>query len=227
MFGALMYGMLYLGLNLGRLLGLLRWRLVGGANLPPRTAGGMVIVMNHIHWLDIPVIGTLLPFEYRLSWLAKSELFAQPVVAWWFRQMNVIPIKRGKRDLAAMDAVIDALKAGAVLLIFPEGTRSRSGVLQSGRGGAIRMAMQSGVPIVPVAIIGTEGGFRGALRRNPVELTIGKPYLIAPTPDGKIPPALMDQLTAEMMLHIAALLPEDHRGAYAPLLEPPRERSAG
>lgn len=227
MLGALMYGMLYVGLNFGRLIGLLRWRLAGRELLPPREAGGMVIVMNHIGWLDIPVIGALLPFEYRLSWLAKSELFAHPVVAWWFRQMNVIPIKRGKRDIAAMDAVVDALKAGAVLLIFPEGTRSRSGVLQPGRGGAIRMAMQSGVPIVPMAITGTEHGGRGLLRRRPVVLTIGAPYHIAPTADGKIPPALMDQLTGEMMLHIAALLPESRRGSYGPLLEPPRERSAG
>ncbi len=227
MLGALMYGMLYVGLNFGRLIGLLRWRLLGRELLPPREAGGMIIVMNHINWLDIPVIGALLPFEYRLSWLAKSELFAHPIAAWWLRQMNVIPIRRGKRDLAALDTATDALKAGAVLLIFPEGTRSPSGVLQPGRGGAIRMAMQSGVPIVPLAITGTEHGVSGSLLRRPVVLSIGRPYVIAPTPDGKLPPSLMDQLTGEMMLHIAALLPEERRGSYAPLLAPPPGPPAG
>jgi 1-acyl-sn-glycerol-3-phosphate acyltransferase len=226
MLGALMYGMLYIFFGFMRLIGWFRWRLVGRELLPPRETTGMIFAMNHVHWLDIPVIGALLPFEYRLSWLAKSELFKNPIARWWFRQMKVIPIKRGQRDLAAMDAVIDALKGGATLLIFPEGTRNRHGVLQPGRGGAIRMAMQSGVPIVPVAITGTEHGVKGTLTRRPVVLTIGAPYYIAPTRDGKIPPALMDQLTSEMMLHIAALLPEERRGSYAPLLAPPREPSA-
>jgi 1-acyl-sn-glycerol-3-phosphate acyltransferase len=150
--------------------------------------------MNHIHWLDIPVIGGMLPFRYRLSWLAKIELFAHPIAGWFFRQMNVIPIKRGRRDLAALDAAADALRAGAVLLIFPEGHRSRDGVLQPGRGGVVRLAMQAGVPIVPVAIIGSEHGVAGAFRREQVRLRIGQPYIIAPTSDGKIPPDMMDQL---------------------------------
>ncbi|HMQ34915.1 MAG TPA: lysophospholipid acyltransferase family protein [Chloroflexaceae bacterium] len=226
MAGALMYGLLWVGFNFLRLIGWFRWSLVGGERLPPRESGGMILVMNHIGWLDIPVIGVLLPFKYRLSWLAKSELFENPVVGWWFRTMNVIPIRRGKRDLAAMDAVVEALKAGAVLLIFPEGTRSRSGALQAGRGGAVRMAMQAGVPIVPLAITGTEGGLRGSMLRRPVVLTVGQPYHVAPTADGKLPPDLMDQRTNEMMVSIAAMLPPERRGVYGPLLEAPRERSA-
>ncbi len=226
MFGVLMYGMLYAGFHFMRLISWFRWRAVGLENLPPRGDSGMIIVMNHVSWVDIPVIGTLLPFEYRLSWLAKSELFENPVAGWWLRQMMVIPIRRGKRDVAAMDTVVDALKAGAVLLIFPEGTRSPSGVLQTGRGGAIRMAMQAGVPLVPMAITGTEYGPRGSFTRKPVVLTIGKPYKIPLTVDGKIPPDLMDQLTNEMMLQIATLLPEERRGVYAPLLAAPEGSSA-
>jgi 1-acyl-sn-glycerol-3-phosphate acyltransferase len=215
MLGALMYGFIYSFLHAMRGIRIFRWSAEGMERLPTRERGGMIIAMNHIHWMDIPVIGAMLPFSHRLSWLGKSELFQNPVVGWWLRQMQVIPIRRGKRDLAALDAAVEGLRAGAVLLIFPEGHRSRSGVLQPGRGGAVRLAMQSGVPIVPVGVIGTEHGLDGSFRRRPVLLRVGEPFTIAPTPDGKIPPELMDQLTSDMMQRIAALLPEERRGPYA------------
>jgi 1-acyl-sn-glycerol-3-phosphate acyltransferase len=219
MIGWLCYGFLYSFLHVMRLIGIFRWKVEGSANLPPREAGGMIIAMNHINWMDIPVIGAMLPFRYRLSWLAKSELFKNPISGWWFRQMQVIPVNRGKRDLAALDTSVQALKDGAVLLIYPEGHRSRDGVLLPGRGGAVRMAMQSGMPIVPVAIIGTEHGLRGSLTRKPVLLRIGAPFTVAPTADGKIPPDLMDQLTGEMMQRIATMLPPERRGPYAQIAQ--------
>ncbi len=218
MLGVFMYWLLYISFHFMRLIGWFRWRIEGVERLPPRQAGGMIIAMNHVNWLDIPMIATMLPFSYRLSWMGKAELFAHPVADWWLRQMQVIPIRRGKRDVAAMDTVIAALRAGAVLLIFPEGTRSQSGVLQTGRGGVVRMAMLAGVPIVPVAITGSEHGPKGTLLRRQVVITIGEPYGIPATPNGKIPPALMDQRTNELMLRIAALLPEERWGVYAPLL---------
>jgi 1-acyl-sn-glycerol-3-phosphate acyltransferase len=214
MIGALMYAILYGTIGFFRLIGWWRWRVVGLENLPPRQAGGMIIAMNHIDWVDIPAVGALLPFAYRLSWLAKAELFAHPVASWFLYNMNVIPIKRGRRDLAALDASVDALRAGAVLLVFPEGHRSRNGVLQAGRGGAIRMAFQSGVPIVPVAITGSEHGLKGTLLREPLTIQIGEPYTIAPTENGKVPPNVMDQLTNDMMQRIAAMLTAEKRGYY-------------
>jgi 1-acyl-sn-glycerol-3-phosphate acyltransferase len=214
MIGALMYAILYSIINSFRLVGWWRWRIIGLEKLPPRQAGGMIIAVNHIHWVDIPAVGGMLPFAYRLSWLAKVEIFANPVAGWFFRAMNVIPIKRGRRDLAALDAAVEALRAGAVLLIFPEGHRSRTGVLQAGRGGAVRLAMQSGVPIVPLAITGSEHGLGGTFLREPLTVQVGEPYTIAPTESGKIPPDLMDQLTADMMQRIAAMLPAEKRGPY-------------
>lgn len=226
MLGKLMYAALYIYFHAMRLVGWFRWSVEGLDRLPPREAGGMVIVMNHVHWADIPVIGTMLPFRYRLSWLAKAELFENPILGWWLRQMMVIPIRRGRRDTAALETAVEALRAGAVLLIFPEGTRSRDGVLSSGRGGAVRMAMQAGVPILPIAITGTEHGARGSYSRRPVHLRIGEPYTVAPTPDGKIPPDVMDQLTVDMMGRIAALLPEERRGIYGRLAAPAAEAAS-
>jgi 1-acyl-sn-glycerol-3-phosphate acyltransferase len=221
---SIMYGALYTLLHVLRRIGVLRWRVEGRENLPPRQRGGMILITNHIHWVDIPVIGAMLPFSHRLSWLAKIELFENPIIGWWFRHMQVIPIKRGRRDLAALEAAETALKTGAVLLIFPEGHRSRDGRLQQGRGGAVRLAMRSGCPIIPAAIIGTEGGLKGVLSGHVVTVRIGKPYLIDSTPDGKVPPDQMEQLTRDMMRRIATLLPPDQRGVYADAL--PEQASA-
>lgn len=220
MFGWLCYGVLYIIMHFFRLIRLFRWSAEGIENLPPREEGGMIIAMNHVHWSDIPLIGTMLPFSYRLSWVAKSELFRNPIAGWWFRQMSVIPINRGKRDTAALDTMSQALRDGAVLLIFPEGTRSPSGVLKEGRGGAVRLSMQSGTPIVPVAITGTEHGAWRVAFRGKVHLRIGPPFKVEPTPDGKLPPELMERLTSEMMRRIAEQLPPERRGLYAQLPAP-------
>jgi 1-acyl-sn-glycerol-3-phosphate acyltransferase len=214
MLGTFFYGCLYVFLHTCRYIGWFKWRVEGVENLPPRGQGGMVVVMNHIHWLDIPIIGDLVPFNYRLSWLGKRELFENPIAAWWLRVMNVIPIKRGKRDVAAMADVVQALQNGAVLLMFPEGTRSRDGILRQGRGGAIRMAIAAGVPIVPMALTGTEHGLKGTVRSKPVLVRIGEPYLLRGAEAEHLPDDVMQELTADMMRRIAALLPEDRRGIY-------------
>lgn len=220
MLAKVMYGMLYIWLNFMRLIGWFRWSIEGLENLPPRESGGMIVAMNHVSSVDIPAIGALLPFSYLLSWLAKSEIFQNSFIGWWLRTMQVIPIRRGKGDLAALDAAVDALRAGAVLLIFPEGHRSRDGVLQPGRGGAIRLAMQAGVPIVPIAVIGSEHDIKGSFLRKPLHMRVGKSFTVEPTADGKVPPDVMERLTTDMMQRIAALLPAERRGPYAALPAP-------
>jgi 1-acyl-sn-glycerol-3-phosphate acyltransferase len=215
MVGKIIYFISHILIHAMRKIGWWRLRIEGLEHLPPREQTGMILVMNHIHWIDIPVVGALLPFAYRLSWLGKAELFEKPLWRWFFRAMQVIPIKRGRGDLAALETATEALRAGVILLIFPEGHRSRNGLLQKGRGGAVRLAMRAQVPLIPVAVIGTEHGLGGVLRGKPVKLRIGEPYRIAPTAEGKIPPDLMEHLTTEMMLRIGALLPAEYRGVYA------------
>jgi 1-acyl-sn-glycerol-3-phosphate acyltransferase len=213
MLGALMYTIIWANLQFLRITRIWNWKIEGLENLPPR-GKGMVLAINHIHWLDILIVGGALPLSHRLSWIAKVELFAKPIFAWWFRQMQVIPIRRGQRDVNALAAAEDALKAGAVLIIFPEGHRSRTGGLIEGRGGAVRLAIRSEVPIVPIAIIGTEKGLKGAFSRKPIIFRIGKPYTVDIEPEAKIPMDQMSALTEDMMFHIAGLLPEERRGVY-------------
>jgi 1-acyl-sn-glycerol-3-phosphate acyltransferase len=211
MLGAFMYLLLWVPLNLARRFWW-RWTVEGLENLPPR-GQGMIIAVNHINWTDIHILGASFPYSHRLWWVAKVELYGNKIATWFFRNMQVIPIKRGKRDLSALTAAEEALKQGAVLLIFPEGHRSGGPGLLEGRGGAVRLAVWTGCPIVPVAIYGTEHGLRGAASRKPIHVRIGKPY--HPQFEGRtIPADKMDALTDEMMLHIAGLLPEEYWGFY-------------
>jgi 1-acyl-sn-glycerol-3-phosphate acyltransferase len=211
MLGAIMYFCIWLPLQIIRLVWW-NWKIEGRENLPPR-GQGMVLAINHLHWLDILIIGASLPLSHRPSWIAKVEIFVNRAIAWWFREMMVIPIKRGQRDLTALLAAEEALKRGAVLIIFPEGHRSRDGGLLEGRGGAIRLAVRTGCPIVPIAIWGTEVGLKGAARRQPLRFRIGQPYHITIQGD-KIPFDRMNELTEDMMLRIARLMPERYWGFY-------------
>jgi 1-acyl-sn-glycerol-3-phosphate acyltransferase len=212
MLGALMYFLIWFPLNVCKVLWW-NWKVDGAENLPPRPQG-CVLAVNHLNWTDIHILGSSLPLSHRPWWVAKVELFGNRLAAWWLRQMQVIAIKRGKRDLAALSLSEDALRAGAALVVFPEGHRSDTGQLQEGKSGAIRLAVRTGCPIVPIAIYGTEAGLGGAATRKPIRVRIGKPYHpVVDSPD-HIPPDKVAELTDEMMMRIAELMPEQYWGHY-------------
>jgi len=211
MLGAFMYFCLWAPLNLVRRIWW-NWHIQGIENLPPR-GQGTILCVNHLNWTDIHILGASLPLSHRPWWVAKIEMFENRIASWWLTEMQVIPIKRGRRDSAAMEASEEALHKGAALVIFPEGHRSHNGGLQEGRGGAIRLATRTGSPIVPIAIWGTEMGLKGAMLRKPIHVHIGPPYYVH-VQNSKIPFHRMNELTDEMMLAIARLLPEQYWGFY-------------
>ena len=225
MLGAIMYFCIWLPLNIGRRI-YWRWTVDGLEHLPPKGTG-MVLASNHMNWIDIIVLGASLPLSHRPHWVAKSELYKNPIAAWWLRSMGAIPIRRGHRDLAALNEAEQALRDGAILIIFPEGHRSTTGGLIEGRGGAVRLAANSGAVITPTAVWDTEKGFGGLMRRNPIQVRFGPAY--HPEVNSQtIPADQMLRLTNELMLRIAEMLPENYRGHYRELQDQRmRRRSVG
>ena len=102
---------------------LLRCDVRGRQNIPP--SGGVVVAANHISFWDPPLIGAAVPRE--LHFLAREDLVSGPVLGPLIRSVNAIPIRRGVADMSGLAQAVDRLKAGAALMMFPEGGRMRDG----------------------------------------------------------------------------------------------------
>ena len=150
-------------------------RLRGAERIP--ATGGVMLVANHVSYLDPTTIACGLPRQ--IHFLAKQELLDTPGLGWYLRHVNTHAIKRGGGDRAAIRASVEVLKAGHAMLIFPEGTRSHDGAPGEPKPGAAMIALQAGVPVVPVHIEGTFRALpRGARFPRParVTVTVGEPF---------------------------------------------------
>ena len=148
---------------------------VRGAENLPRT-GGALVASNHLAVLDSFVLPLMVP--RRMAFPAKSEYFTTPGVVgtlqrWFFSGMGQVPIERGngRAARAALDTGINVMREGRLFGIYPEGTRSPDGRLYKGRTGVARMALEAKVPVVPVAMVGTD-------RANPVGSRFWRPVRI-------------------------------------------------
>ena len=137
------------------------WRFRRHGTLPPDPRRPYVVVSNHESMVDILLISHL-PWE--MKWLAKSDFFAFPGIGWMMRMARDVRLVRGDSDsvAAAMAECADRLAARVSVMIFPEGTRSASGELGPFKDGAFRLAIETGTPILPLAVHGT----RPALRKH-------------------------------------------------------------
>ncbi|HEX4732691.1 MAG TPA: 1-acyl-sn-glycerol-3-phosphate acyltransferase [Solirubrobacterales bacterium] len=137
--------------------------------------GGLIVAANHRSFLDPFVVGTCLPWRRPMNYVAKVELFENPWQAWFLSRLGAFPIRRGASDEEAMDTARMVVERGGTLCIFPEGTRIRSGSLANPRRGVGRLALQTGAPVLPTAVIGTEGVRRGwRIRPRKVKVRCGK-----------------------------------------------------
>jgi 1-acyl-sn-glycerol-3-phosphate acyltransferase len=124
-------------------------------NLP--ISGGYVLVANHSSFMDHFIIATVLK-RYRQSWvyyLTKKEAFTRPLSRMWHVSLGCIPLNRNSADTTAFRTVLKYLSEGKIVCIYPEGTRSFTGKITQGKYGAVKLAMISKVPIVPVGLRGT------------------------------------------------------------------------
>lgn len=144
-----------------------RLRYSGFEHLPP---GPSIVVCNHIRAMDPPVLATLLP---RPVWfMTKVEMFKYPGLSSLYRALHAYPVRRGRADRRALKHTLRILRAGGIVLIFPEGHRSATGELQAPRRGVAVLARAAGVPVVPVGVVGPYGF------RKPVTFSMGEPFYI-------------------------------------------------
>src|SRR5919106_6523386 len=121
-----------------------------------RLRGGMIVASNHRSFLDPFVIGATLPWRRRMQFVAKVELFEKRWQGWLLSRLGAFPIRRGQSAETAMATARMAVERGGTVVIFPEGTRIRTGSLARPKRGVGRLALETGAPVLPVAVIGTE-----------------------------------------------------------------------
>jgi 1-acyl-sn-glycerol-3-phosphate acyltransferase len=135
------------------------WRFHSSGTLPENPRRPFVVVSNHESFTDILLISHL-PWE--MKWLSKAELFRIPIMGWMMWLVGDIPVKRGFGPSAveAMARCRKTLANRVSVMIFPEGTRSRTAELLPFKDGAFRLAVEAGVPILPLAVSGTSTALR-------------------------------------------------------------------
>ncbi len=150
----------------------LRMGRIGREHIPAR--GPVIIASNHRSFLDPFLIATMV--RRPMYYVAKKELFCHPVVTWMLSALGAFPVDRGAGDEEMIETAKAILARGGVVLMFPEGTRIRPGPLAAPRRGVGRLALETGAPVVPVAVIGSEDVRRGwRIRPCKVRLRAGRP----------------------------------------------------
>jgi glycerol-3-phosphate dehydrogenase (NAD(P)+) len=143
-----------------------RVRRLGREHIP---SGGVILAANHRSFLDPFVIGCCLPRP--IYFVAKRELFRNPIIGWFLNCMGAFPVRRGEADEESVDTALALLERGQAVVIFPEGTRIRAGSLAKPKRGVGRLALQSGAPVVPIAISGSEHA-RAGWKIKPVRVHV-------------------------------------------------------
>jgi 1-acyl-sn-glycerol-3-phosphate acyltransferase len=193
----------------------IRLKVEGMENVPQ--SGAAVMVSNHMHNVDPVLLEAVFPRPVRF--MAKKEVFSVPFASWVARMTDSFPVDRGAPDRQALRAAQDRLNDGAIVGLFPEGTRSTTGGLKDVFPGAAAIALRANAPVIPTAVIGTDTlPFNGSKPRRPgkwqVTVRIGEPfYLNRDAVDGQKPD--LAELTDQMMVEVARLLPKDYQGIYA------------
>jgi glycerol-3-phosphate dehydrogenase (NAD(P)+) len=193
----------------------LRLERIGTGHLP--RSGPLLLAANHRSFLDPFVIGALT--RRPVYYVAKRELFDKRWQAWLLSALGAFPIDRGASDAEAMATARAILRRGDCVVIFPEGTRTRTGPLGAPRRGIGRLALETGARVVPVAVVGTENVRRGwRVRPRKVRIRCGAPlgFPILQSPSPAIAATVTERVWARISLQWEWL------GGVAPLVSMPR-----
>jgi 1-acyl-sn-glycerol-3-phosphate acyltransferase len=182
-------------------LAMYRLRAIGTANVP-RT-GPVILAPNHFSQWDHFFAGVYL--RRKVRFMAKSQLFSNPLIEWIFFHGGAFPVRRGYHDEEAFKTAFTILERGGCMLMYPEGGRSRTGGLREPRPGVGRIALESGIPVIPVAIHGSLGVRKWRKLRFPkVTVQYGEPMTFG----------VVDSSTREQQIEVATEIFQQVRAMY-------------
>jgi len=197
------------------------FRIFGGVKITGREnipyGRPYVVAMNHVSMFDPPFVGAFWPEQLEI--IGAADVFEKPGQGLVLKAYGVIPVHRGDYDRALLVKIINIIKSGLPLLIAPEGGRSHVPAMRRAKPGVGYIIEQTGVPVVPAALVGTtEDYWQRAKRgeRPQLEMRIGKPiHFPEITARGNERHEARQQNADLVMRHLAGLLPEEYRGVYA------------
>jgi 1-acyl-sn-glycerol-3-phosphate acyltransferase len=191
-----------------RILG--RWKRIGLENVPK--TGGVLLTANHASYLDPPLIGIAL-YRYRRAWfMGKSEMWDNRLLGFINDRVGGFPVRRNSPDRKTLRRVLDWLAAGEAVGMFPEGERTNDGLLHPAMPGIALLVQKSGVPVVPVAVLGTYAMLprhRKSIKPAPITIAFGKPITFPPD-------ASREAITTAVMQAIADLMTTHGQPTEAP-----------
>ena len=190
-------------------------KIKGRKNIPLGTP--YIVAINHVSLFEAPFVGGFWPEQ--LEVIGASDIWDRPGQNILARLWGGIPVHRGDYDRAALEGVLSALRSGFPLLIAPEGGRSHTPGMLRAQPGVAYVAEQTGLPVIPVAIVGTTDDFLQKATngsRPPLEMCIGKPIQLPPVEGKGAERRESRQRNADLVMrYIAGMLPEEYRGVYA------------
>lgn len=190
---------------------LTRMQVRGLDNVPAQ--GPYIVITNHLSMLDAPIIMAIIPAH--ITVFAADTHRRDFFIGELLHRIGAIWVKRGEPDREALRAALQILKENGVIGLAPEGTRSRTGGLIKGRIGVAYLAAHANIPILPVALTGTEAGLSAVLRlKRPRTIATLGPAFRLPECGGRPSRQALDAYTDTIMLTLARMLPEQYRGVY-------------
>ena len=176
-----------------------------------------VVAMNHVSIFDPPFVGAFWPAQLEI--IGAADVFDKPGQGLVLKAYGVIPVHRGDYDRVLLTKIIHIIKSGLPLLIAPEGGRSHVPAMRRAKSGIAYIIEQTGVPVIPAALVGTTEDFWQRAKRGErpqLEMRIGKPITLPEiTAKGTERHAARQYNADLVMRHLAGLLPEEYRGVYA------------
>jgi len=176
-----------------------------------------VVAMNHVSMFDPPFVAAFWPEQLEI--IGASDVFEKPMEGLILKAYGVMPVHRGDYERTLLVKIVNIIKSGIPFLIAPEGGRSHVTSMRRAKPGIGYIIEQTGVPVVPAALIGTTGDYwqrAKRFQRPQLEMRIGKPFHLPEiTVKGNARHEARQQNADLVMCHLAGLLPEEYRGVYA------------